>query len=83
MPNPNCACGMVDHNSHYLRSCPKYDLARAEMLMAVQQLLPDYTQLTLDTLRFGIDGICNDRNTNILKQLKIHSKNKTINALTY
>ena len=72
MPNPNCTYGMVDHNSHYLLSCPKYDLARAEMLMAVQQLLPDNTQLTLDTLLFDIDGIYNDRNTNIFKAVKTY-----------
>ena len=28
VPSPNCTCDMVEHNSHYLLSCPKYDLAR-------------------------------------------------------
>ena len=56
---------------------------RAEMLMTVQQNLPDNTHITSDILLFGIDGICNDRNTNIFKAgPKIHRKNKKINVIT-
>ena len=69
VPNPNCACGMVEHNSIIFSLAPNMT-ARAEMLMAVHQLLPDNTQLTSDTLLFGIDGICNDRNTNIFKAVQ-------------
>ena len=59
--NPNCTCGIVEHNNHYLHCCPKYDLACAEMLMTVQQLLPDNIPITSDTIRYCIDGICKPR----------------------
>ena len=59
---------MVEHNSHCLLSCPKYDLASVILLMAVQQLLPDNTPVTSDTLLFDIiDGIWNVRNTIMFK----------------
>ena len=70
VPSPNCTCGVVENNNHYLLTCPKYDNARTDMLTVVQQILSANTLITCDTLFFGINGACNDRNAEIFKTVQ-------------
>ena len=63
-------CGVVENNNHYLLTCPKCDNARMDMLTVVQQILPANTLITYDTLLFGTNGACNDRNAEIFKTVQ-------------
>ena len=49
VPSPNCVCGAVENNNHYLLRCPRYDDIRNEMINVVMR----HTNVTVDTLLYG------------------------------
>ena len=49
VPSPNCVCGAIENNKHYLLDCHRYVNARDEML----NIIIRYSNVTVDILLFG------------------------------
>ena len=49
VPSPNCVCGAIENNKHYLLDCHRYVNARDEML----NIIIRYSNVTADILLFG------------------------------
>ena len=57
IPSPNCACGAVENNTHFLLRCPRYDEIRVDMINTV----------TAVTLLHGNLNLSIDANQEIFK----------------
>ena len=49
VPSPNCVCGTIENNKHYLLDCHQYVNARDKML----NIIIRYSNITADILLFG------------------------------
>ena len=49
IPSPNCVCGAIENNKHYLLDCHQYVNARDEIL----NIIIRYSNITADILLFG------------------------------
>ena len=63
IPSPNCVCGALESNNHFLLRCPRYDEIRVDMVNTVIR----YTNVTVDTLLHGNINLTTDANQEIFK----------------
>ena len=63
IPSPNCVCGALENNIHFLLRCPRYDEIRVDMVNTVIR----YTNVTVDTLLHGNINLTTDANQEIFK----------------
>ena len=63
IPSPNCVCGAIENNNHYLLTCPRYNDIRDEMINTVLR----YTNVTAETLLQGNSNLSHNINQEIFK----------------
>ena len=63
IPSPNCACGAIENNNHYLLRCLRYNDIRVEMINTVLR----YTNVTAETLLQGYSNLSQNINQEIFK----------------
>ena len=54
VPSPNCICGEIESNTHFLFHCSRYNEIRQEMLTSIQQRIP-HIPVTTQLLLSGDD----------------------------
>ena len=52
-PSPNCICGEIENNGHFLLSCARYSLIRQDMLNSFQSIIPQTIPISTDLLLCG------------------------------
>ena len=67
IPSPNCVCGAIENNNHYLLRCPRYNDIRDEMINTVLR----YTNVTAETLLQGNSNMSQTINQEIFKAVHI------------
>ena len=73
VPSPNCSCGQVESNDHFLLKCPHYNEARQRFINSLN--IP--MGITSSILLFGSDMLTLEENKNVFISVQkyiIHSK---------
>ena len=75
--SPNCVCGAIANNKHYLLDCHRYDNARDEML----NIIIRYSNVTADILLFGnTDLPVRVNEENFQSCICLYSQNKEVHV---
>lgn len=74
IPSPNCTCGEVESNNHFLLVCPRFNLHRAEMLTKIRQYTPPDVIVSAKLLLQGDTNISVENNTCIFKEVQTYIK---------
>ena len=53
VPSPNCLCGEIEDNRHFLLICPRYNIFRQDMLNLIQSTIPQNVPINTALLLFG------------------------------
>ena len=63
IPSPNCVCGAIENNNHYLFRCPRYNDIMYEMINTALS----YTNVTAETLLQGNSNLSQNINQESFK----------------
>lgn len=74
VPNPNCICGEVESNNHFLLECPRYNLLREDLLSDVRQLILPASTITSRLLLYGDSTLSVENNCSIFKEVQKYIK---------
>lgn len=73
--SPNCACGDVENNEHFLLVCPRYNVIRNDLLNTISNLITTAIQnISTDLLLFGDRELSVQNNTRIFKAVQDYIK---------
>ncbi|MCG8096842.1 MAG: hypothetical protein JAZ17_25000 [Candidatus Thiodiazotropha endolucinida] len=70
IPSPNCTCGNVESNKHFLLECERFRLTRAEMLTKIRNYIPPDTVITPKLLLQGDRNISVENNIRIFEDVQ-------------
>lgn len=70
IPSPNCTCGEVESNKHFLLACPRFNLIRVEMLSKIRQFIPSDILVTTRLLLQGDSNISVENNIRVFKEVQ-------------
>ena len=68
VPSPNCICGEIESNTHFLFHCSRYNVIRQEMLTSIQQRIP-HIPVSTQLLLSGDDDSLSTRYHNTITSL--------------
>ena len=65
--SPNCVCGEIKSNEHFLLECPRYNLIRKNLLNTIRNCTTLLANVSTDLLLFGDRELSVQNNTTIFK----------------
>lgn len=72
--SPNCVCGEVESNEHFLLACPRYNLTRESMLSTIRNHTTLFANISTNVLLFGGRELSIQTNTIIFKAVQEYIK---------
>ena len=72
--SPNCVCGEVESNEHFLLACPRYNLIREDLLNTIRNQTTLTINVSTDLLLFGNRELSVLSNTKIFKAVQEYIK---------
>ena len=70
VPSPNCMCGDIESNEHFLMICPRYTQIRGDLLNALRGFILPATPITAQLLLYGDCELSVENNISLFKEVQ-------------